>query len=118
VFIELILGVHIDGETETMGWVIEHPPLSVSGLKISQNHRPVTAGTGLTARERFRFRPVGNRPHSKFSIKKYTNIPKNRSSCHESNCIENFQIFICLVYFAGIRSSTNFLIELLMPKKY
>jgi c-di-GMP-related signal transduction protein len=32
---------------------------------------------------------------------------KNTSRCVESNGVKNFQIFIHLVYFAGIRSSTK-----------
>jgi hypothetical protein len=32
---------------------------------------------------------------------------KNTSRCVESNGVKNFQIFVHLVYFAGIRSSTK-----------
>jgi hypothetical protein len=39
--------------------------------------------------------------------KKSIKIPKHRSSCHESNGVKNFQIFIRLVHFVSIRSSTK-----------
>ena len=40
-------------------------------------------------------------------MKKFQKISKNTSSYHESNGVKNFQIFVRLVYFADIRSSTK-----------
>ena len=59
--------------------------------------------------DRFRYRPVSNRPKFKIQIwikkmKKSQKIPKNTSSCDESNGVNIFQIFVHLVYFAGIWS--------------
>jgi len=68
---------------------------------------PETAVTGATGPDRFRYRPVANRPNSKFKfeLKKMKNsqkIPKNTSRCDESNGVKNFQIFVHLVYLAGM----------------
>jgi hypothetical protein len=40
-------------------------------------------------------------------MKKSHKILKNTSRCVESNGVKNFQIFVRLVYFACIRSSTK-----------
>jgi hypothetical protein len=40
-------------------------------------------------------------------MKKSQNILKNTSRCVESDGAKKIQIFVHLVYFAGIRSSTN-----------
>ena len=73
---------------------------------------PDTTVTSVTGPVRFRFRPVTNRANSKIQIsirknEKVPKNPKNTSSYHESNSVKNFQIFVRLVYFADIRSSTK-----------
>jgi hypothetical protein len=40
-------------------------------------------------------------------MEKSQKILKNTSRCVESNGVKNFQIFIHLVYFASIKSSTK-----------
>ena len=71
-----------------------------AGLNLPTGTGPDTAVTGQTGPDRFRFGVVSNRP--KFKIQKNEKNPKNTSSCDESNGVKFFQIFVHLVYFAGI----------------
>ena len=82
-----------------------------AGLKKPFGTGPVTAVTGLTGPAR----PgsgsgrleTGSNLNFKFEfqkMEKFQKILKNTSSCDESNGVKFFQIFIYLVYFAGIWS--------------
>jgi hypothetical protein len=75
--------------------------------------------------DRFWFRPVPTGPNLKFELKKWkiSQNSQNTSRCVQSNGVKNFQIFVHLVYFADIRSSTkkkkrkNWPVELLVSEK-
>ena len=85
---------------------VHGPSLIWSGFFLPAGTGPETAVTGQTGPDRFRYRPVSNRSKFKIQIwiQKNKKIPKNTSSCDESNGYKIFQIFVHLVYFASIWS--------------
>jgi hypothetical protein len=79
--------------------------------------RKATCAARDRASPRFKI-PIGlaTGPNPKFELelkkmKNSQNIFKNATRCVESNSLKNFQKFVYLIYFAGIRS-------LIVRKKY
>ena len=66
--------------------------LSYPGLKIPTGTGSGRFQTGPNLKFKFEFQ----------KIKKFQKIPKNTSSCDNFNGVKFYQIFIHLVYFAGM----------------
>jgi hypothetical protein len=75
-------------------------------LKIPKN-RSIAAVTAPTLRNSSGSGCLVTAIIQNFEFEFFLKKPENRSSCHKSNGVKNFQKFVRLVYFTSIKSSTK-----------